>query len=214
MIVFVGGEENDPAPTVDAVSFNSVSMTQIGSIVREPVSGSFSNNITAWYLNETDIPTGGSYTLSMSFSNLDTDADWDYLHWCVFVFDDADQGGFTTSEYDTQTVGSSDTLTFSPGVSVSNGDYVCISGNTGTNATITTMTGYTYVDETMGGAGFYSAEKTITGSGTETPSIVLDASETRFTGFMVNVLDFAAVASFNYPLFARQLSYRKNGQYL
>jgi hypothetical protein len=195
MIVFCGGEENEPSPTVDSVSFNGSSLTQINGSVE--VSGSFSNVITAWYLNETDIPTGGSYTLSISYSG--ADGTWDYFHWCVLVFDDADQGGFTTSEYDTATVASSDTLTFSTGVSVANGDHVCIGGNTSTNATHT-ITGYTVKDETMGGAGFFSAEKAITGSGTEAPSVVADASEIRFVGFLVKVLDFSAGGGLSIPI--------------
>jgi hypothetical protein len=188
MIVFCGGEEDEPSPTVDSVSFNGTSMTQIGGSVE--ISGSFSNVITAWTLKDSELPSAGTYTLSMSFSGVG-EGDWEYFHWCVFVLDDADQGSFTSSEYDTATVSSSDTLTFSTGVSVANGDVVCIGGNTSSNATHT-ITGYTVKDETMGGAGFFSAEKAVTGSGTESPSVVADASETRFVGFLVKVKDYVA----------------------
>lgn len=192
MIVFMGGEEGSTTVTLDSATFNGVSMTAVAAQVQAGT-GTFKNVIRAFYLNETDIPTGGSYTLSLSFSVSAGDGDFDYFHWNVLVFDDADQGTITSSEYDTATVASSDTLTFSSGVSVSSGDYVCVSGNTSSNATFT-ITGYNVLDENMGGAAFYSAEKTITGSGTEAPSVVASGSETRFNGFLVNILDYAVAS--------------------
>lgn len=212
MIVFFGGEEGSSTVTLDSASFNGVSMTAALATVQAGT-GTFKNVIRAFYLNETDLPTGGDYTLSMSFTVSAGDADFDYLHWSVLVFDDADQGTITSSEYDTATGDSTDTITFSTGVSVSNGDYVCASGNTSSNATFT-ITGYTVYDENMGGAAFYSAEKAITGSGTEAPSVVASSSETRFNGILINVLDYSADAGFDFPLPLLQKSYRHNSRFI
>lgn len=212
MIVFFGGEEGSSTVTLDAASFNGVSMTAALATVQAGT-GTFKNVIRAFYLNETDLPAGGSYTLSLSFTVSAGDADFDYLHWNVLVFDDADQGAITSSEYDTATGASTDTITFSTGVSVSNGDYVCASGNTSSNATFT-ITGYTVLDENMGGAAFYSAEKAITGSGTEAPSVVASGSETRFNGILINILDYSAGAGFDFPLPLLQKSYRHNARFI
>lgn len=211
-IIFAGGEENEPNPSVDSMTLGGNSLTKIGEITDG--SASFHNYISAFYLNEADFPATGNQTLSISFSGLDADNDWDYLHWCVYFFDDADQGGFTTSEYDTEFGSSVTSITFSPGVSVSNGDYVCLSGNVGTGATFT-CSGYTEDgDVNMSGAAFYAYSKAITSSGTETPTPTANGSEARFNGMMVNVLDYSAAPSFNFPLPMIQRSYRHNARFM
>jgi riboflavin synthase alpha subunit len=190
-IVFVGGEENEANPSVDTVTLGGNSLTKIAEL--SDGSASFHNYISAFYLNDANFPSSGTQTLSMSFSGVDpTDNHWDYFAWVIYFFDDADQGSITSSEYDTQFGSSTASITFSPGVSVSNGDYVCLSGNVSSGATFT-CSGYTEdVDASMGGAAYYAYSKAITSSGTETPTPTANASETRFTGFMVNVLDYSA----------------------
>jgi hypothetical protein len=192
-IVFAGGEENEPNPTVDSITLGGNSLTKIGEV--SAGSASFHNAIAAFYLNEANFPATGSQTLSISFSGVDAgDNDWDYFHWCVIFLDDADQGGFTTSEYDTETGASTASVTFSPGVSVANGDLCLISGNTSGSTTFS-ATGYSDVDEgsvSMSGAAFYCLSKAITGSGTETPTPTAGSSQTRINGFLVKVLDYSA----------------------
>jgi len=212
-IVFAGGEENEPNPSVDSMTLGGNSLTKIGEI--SDGSASFHNYISAFYLNEADFPATGAQTLSMAFSGVDAgDSNWDYFHWCVYFFDDADQGSITSSEYDTQFGASVTNITFSPGVSVSNGDYVCLSGNVGTGASFT-CSGYDEdADVNMSGAAFYAYSKAITSSGTETPNPTANGTEARFNGMMVNVLDYAAVASFNYPLHEAMRLYRKSGRFV
>jgi hypothetical protein len=66
LIVCAGTENTSPGPTVSGVTYNGQAMTQVSQTVSD--NGSFQNRLAMFYMLEDDLPSAGSYTVTITYS--------------------------------------------------------------------------------------------------------------------------------------------------